>query len=99
MPFVVDASVALKWFFADEDDQNRQLASPMKLDVLTVACAGTGPEDPERGARKRGVDFHGNSQIDEAVLSVTVASWRKVALVIAKAQDTLGTIFRRAMLD
>ena len=31
-----------------------------------------------------------NSQIDEAILSVTVTSWRKVALVIGVAQKTLG---------
>ena len=31
-----------------------------------------------------------NPQIDEAILSASVASWRKVALVIAVAQETLG---------
>jgi len=31
-----------------------------------------------------------NSQIDEAVLSATETSWRKVALVIAKAETILG---------
>ena len=31
-----------------------------------------------------------NSQIDEAILSVTVTSWRKVALVIGVAQKTLS---------
>ena len=30
-----------------------------------------------------------NSQIDEAILSATVTSWRKVALVIAMANKTL----------
>ena len=31
-----------------------------------------------------------NSQVDEAILSVTETSWRKVALVIAKADKILG---------
>jgi Protein of unknown function len=30
-------------------------------------------------------------QIDEVILSVTKASWRKVAFVIAKAADTIGS--------
>jgi hypothetical protein len=36
-----------------------------------------------------------NSQIDEAVLSVTVTSWRKVALVIAKTAKVLGDNLRK----
>jgi len=31
-----------------------------------------------------------DSQIDEAILSVAVASWRKVASVIVRAQEKLG---------
>ena len=31
-----------------------------------------------------------NSQIDEAILSVTVKSWRKVAMVIAMTGELLG---------
>jgi hypothetical protein len=31
-----------------------------------------------------------NSEMDEAILSVTETSWRKVALVIAKAESILG---------
>jgi hypothetical protein len=31
-----------------------------------------------------------DSQVDEAILSVTETSWRKVALVIIRAQETLG---------
>jgi hypothetical protein len=30
-------------------------------------------------------------QIDEAILSVTVTSWRKVAFVIIKVADTMGS--------
>ena len=30
-------------------------------------------------------------QIDEVILSVTEASWRKVAFVIAKVADTIGS--------
>jgi hypothetical protein len=31
-----------------------------------------------------------NAQIDEAILSATETSWRKVASVIARVQETLG---------
>jgi hypothetical protein len=36
------------------------------------------------------MDALSNSQIDEAIMSVTVTSWRKVAFVIAMADKLLG---------